>query len=55
MRNKRNIELNGQNNSDSPYLRGKMDVFLGFRTLLDIIILNLVTSPNYVFGDHVQM
>jgi hypothetical protein len=47
--------MNGQNNSDIPYLRGKMDVFLVFRSLLEIIILNLVTSPNYLFGDCVQM
>jgi hypothetical protein len=38
--------MSGQNNSDSPYLRGKTNVFLGFRGLLEIIILNLVTSPN---------
>ncbi len=50
MRNKNNFEMNGQNNSESPYLRGEMDVFLEFQGLFEVIILNLV-----VFGDHVQM
>ncbi len=54
MRNEGNFEMDGQNNSDSPYLRGKKDVFLGFQSLLGIIILILVTSPNVV-GDCVQM
>ncbi len=46
--------MNGQNNSDSLYLRGKMDVFLGFRALGDYNS-KLGHVPEFVFGDHVQM